>query len=361
MTAHEDHDHADHADDERAEGRDGRDASDRTGDVFEQPFDPLAEGALFSIFGAVGFDDTDAVEGLAQPPRHVGVDLLPFAEDGAEPPERIRHHRAEGGQDQQRDHRHLPVEIDQIAEGERRRKDTADEQHDAGADEVADAVGVGHNTRDQHAALGVVEEADRQADDVVMHPFAHLHDGPLRRHADHLRQRKRRDGLHQRRRADGQRQQQQQIEPVVGQDVVDEPLETRRQDEAAEPANDHQHEAEGELLPVRPHQPPRLRPRRGQRQGLFLFLLFHNTNRSWGQGESRLPVPSLTDPMCSAYFVLRRSAFRLFQEINYRAIVKRKGAPGTVSAKHPYVLRFTFYAEAAPSFSESPYRDDYFS
>ena len=44
--------------------------------------------------------------------------------------------------------------------------DAADQLHQAGADQVPDAFGVGHDARDQDAGLGRVEVADRQPHDV---------------------------------------------------------------------------------------------------------------------------------------------------------------------------------------------------
>ena len=63
----------------------------------------------------------------------------------------------------------------------------AGELHQAGADEVPDAFGVGHDARDQHAGLRRVEVADRQAHDVRLDVLAHVGDRALRRDAEHLR------------------------------------------------------------------------------------------------------------------------------------------------------------------------------
>ena len=72
------------------------------------------------------------------------------------------------------------------------RDDAADQLHEAGADQVPDPLGVGHDARDEHAGLGRVEVADRQPRDVLLHRRAHVGDRPLRRDAQHLRQRERR-------------------------------------------------------------------------------------------------------------------------------------------------------------------------
>ena len=74
----------------------------------------------------------------------------------------------------------------------------AHQLHQAGADEIADALGVAHDARHQHAGLGGVEVAHRQAHDVRLHALAHVGDGALRRDAEDLRQRERGDRLDQR-------------------------------------------------------------------------------------------------------------------------------------------------------------------
>ena len=64
----------------------------------------------------------------------------------------------------------------------------ADQLHQAGADEVADAFGVAHDARQQDAGLRRIEVAHRQAHDLGLHPLAHVGDRPLRGHAEDLRQ-----------------------------------------------------------------------------------------------------------------------------------------------------------------------------
>ena len=92
-----------------------------------------------------------------------------------------------------------------------RRDDAAGELHEAGADEVPDAFGVGHDARDQHAGLGRVEVADRQPRDVRLDAPPHVGDRALRGDAEDLRQRERRDRLDERRGAGRERQRHQQV------------------------------------------------------------------------------------------------------------------------------------------------------
>ena len=107
--------------------------------------------------------------------------------------------------------RQPPVEVEQHAEAEHGREDAADELHQAGADEIADAVGVAHDARQQHAGLRRIEVAHRQAHDVRLHALAHLGDRALRGDAENLRVDERRDRLNGRGDAAGERDRQQQI------------------------------------------------------------------------------------------------------------------------------------------------------
>ena len=108
------------------------------------------------------------------------------------------------------------------------------ELHEAGADQVPDAFGVGHDARDQDAGLRRVEVADRQPRDVRLDPAPHVGDRALRGHAEHLRQREGRDRLDERRGAGRQRERHQQLGALLPDDVVDQVLRGRRQHEARE-------------------------------------------------------------------------------------------------------------------------------
>ena len=90
----------------------------------------------------------------------------------------------------------MPVEIQQEAQRENRRHDAAGELHEAGADEIADAFGVVHDARDEHAGLRLVEVPHRQAHHVLFDAPPHVGDRLLRGDAEDLRQAERRDRLH---------------------------------------------------------------------------------------------------------------------------------------------------------------------
>ena len=220
----------------------------------------LREDELFALFRHVRFHDADAAQRFGQPSRHLRVDLAALAEERAQALERGCHPAAERAEDQDRDHRQLPVEIEQDDERDRRGQDRSGELHEARADEIPDAFRVGHDARDEDAGLRRVEIADRQAHDVRLDLFAHLGDRALRRDAEHLRVRERGRRIDDRRRAGGHGELRQQLPMALLDHVVHQVLRRRRQHEAGEAVDEHQAEAESEPLAVRPDQPARFFP-----------------------------------------------------------------------------------------------------
>ena len=105
--------------------------------------------------------------------------LAALAEDGANGLEGALQDKAEDQQHDKADQRHLHAELDEIAEGEERREDAAEEVDDASADEVADAFDVGHDAGDQGAGAVLIVEGDRQAADVRLDLHAQFGDEAL--------------------------------------------------------------------------------------------------------------------------------------------------------------------------------------
>ena len=202
------------AEDQRRRGADGGHAGHRLRDVAEQPVRALGEDHLFALLGRVGLDDADAAERFGEPAGHLRVDLAALAEQRPQPLERHRHPAAEGAEDQDRHRGQLPVEIKKDAERERGRHDRSRQLHDAGADEIPDAFGVGHDPRDEDAGLRRVEVPDRQAHHVRLDVLPHFGDGALAGHAEHLRVRERAGRIDERRHADRQPELRQQV-PLV--------------------------------------------------------------------------------------------------------------------------------------------------
>ena len=268
--AEEDHQHADDADDDGAARGGGRHAGHRLGDVAEQPVRALGEDDLLALLGGVGLDDPDAAERLGEAAGDFGVDLAALAEQRPQRAERERHPAAEDAEDDQRDGGQPPVQPEQHAHAEHGGDEAADELHEAGADQVPDAFGVGHDARDQDAGLRGIEVADRQPHHVRLHALAHVGDGALRGDAEDLRQPERGDGLHDGRGAGRERERQQQIGAVLADHFVDQPLGRRRQHQSGEAADEHQHEAEAEAPAVRPDELARFAPRGCGADLLFL-------------------------------------------------------------------------------------------
>ena len=137
--------------------------------------------------------------------------------------------------------RQPPVQVEQDAERDDGRQDRAGQLHQAGADQVPDAFGVGHDARDEDAGLGRVEVADRQAHDVRFDVLAHVGDRALRGDAQHLRvARTTSPASTSVARAGGQRQLRQQVPVLLADHVVHQVLRRRRQHEAGQPVDDHQ-------------------------------------------------------------------------------------------------------------------------
>ena len=237
----------------------------------------LGEDELFTLLGGVGLDDPDPTERLVQAAGHFGIDLPALAEERPEAIEGDRHRAAERGQRPKRREREPPVQVKEDAERDDGGHDAAGELDEAGADDVADTLGVRHDPRDQDAGLGRVEIAYGEAGHVRFDPPAHVCDRTLRGNTQHLRQRERCNRLDDGRRAGGERQRHQQVGPPLADDVVNQVLGRGRKDEADDPVDEHQCQAEGEPTLARQDQRTRLSPRRLCRE-----LLFGRTRRIGG-------------------------------------------------------------------------------
>ena len=258
VAADEHHRDADQAEDDRRERGDTRYPGERLRDVAEDAVRALGEDQLFALLGRVGLHDAHAAERLGEAAGYFGVDLAALAEQWAQALERHGHAGAERAEHQHGDGGQLPVEIQQDDQRQQCREDRSGELHQAGTDQVPDAFGIGHDARDEDAGLRRVEVADRQAHHVRFDVLAHLGDGALRGYAEHLRQRERRDRLDERRGRGRHGQLRQQI-PLIAQDhVVHQKLRGGGEDEAGEPVDDHQAEAETKALAVQPDEGARV-------------------------------------------------------------------------------------------------------
>ena len=281
MSSLEDHQDPDRTDDDGGERPHPRDPRHGRGDVAEQRIGPAGEHQPLAPFGAVGLDDANPAERLPQAAGHVGVQLAAVPKQRPQLGERVRHAAAEARQDEDRDQREPPVQVEQHPQRNRRRHEPADELHQTRADQVADALGVRHDARDQDAALGRVEVADRKPQDIRLHGAPHVGNGALGGDAEQLRQAKPGDGLDERGTAGRERQGQQQLGVMLIDDPVDDPLGRGGQDQARQPVDEQQAEPQGEAAAVRVDERPRLLPGAG-RDGLL-----GGSGRGVGHGSQR--------------------------------------------------------------------------
>ena len=222
--------------------------------------DPPSEHAILALFGDVRLDDTDAAEGFSEAAGNLRGDLAALAKERPKAPERHDHPRREDRKHDDTDDGELPVQIEQHAERDDGRHEAARQLNDTDPDEIADAIGVVHDAGDQHAGLRRIEVTDGKARDVPLHALAHVRDGALRRHAEHLRQAKMTSRVDQRGGGGGQRQRNQQVCPSLADDVVDEKFGRGGKDEAGKPVDEHQREAERQPATMGPDQLPGLGP-----------------------------------------------------------------------------------------------------
>ncbi len=240
------------------------------------------EHHLLASLGGVRLHDADASHRLRQPPGDIRVDDAALAEDGAELRERVRHRAAEDEQQRERDERELPVEPEEDAEREHGGDESAAQLHETRADEIPDPFGVGHDARDEDAALRGVEVADGQPKHVLLHLLAHVGDRALGGDAHDLRQGERRRRLDERRAGGRERERNEQVGALLSDDVVDEELRARREHQPREPVDEHEREADRELTAVRPDEGARLLPDVGEGGLLFLRVGGHSVQSNRG-------------------------------------------------------------------------------
>src|SRR5256885_8889281 len=121
-----------------------------------------SEGQLLAFLSGVCFNDANAAERFGQPSGKGRGYFAALAEQRSEPREGERQGRAESPQHQSRDQSQTPVKPEQNTQSYGRGDHAADQLHQAGADQIAYAFGVVHDSRNEFADLGRVEIADRQ-------------------------------------------------------------------------------------------------------------------------------------------------------------------------------------------------------
>ena len=196
---HQNHDDTDAADDQCGKSGEAGHASDGLCDVPEQLVHALGENQFFPPLSRIRLDDAHARQGLIQAPGDLRIDLASLDENGTQPREGKRHHARKRQENDQREHRQAPVESEEPGEGDRGSDQATRQLDQSRSDEISDAVGIGHDARNQHARLGGVEVRHRQASHVLLHGLPHVRDRSLGRDAEDLGEGKGRTRLHERR------------------------------------------------------------------------------------------------------------------------------------------------------------------
>ena len=185
------HEHDDGPDDAHQHGR--GEAHERGGgegaeDVLQQALDAGGEDLVLARLGVVALDHAHAAQRFGEASGDLGVDAAALAEDGADGAEGLLQAQSEDQQEAEGDGGHDRADADQHGEGDDGGEQSADEVDEAGADEVAHALDVGHDARDQRADLGGVEVLQRQAADVLLHAVAEFGDEALGGLGERLRE-----------------------------------------------------------------------------------------------------------------------------------------------------------------------------
>ena len=231
------------------------------------------EHQLLAAFRGVCLDDADSAQGLVEAAGDVRVDFSALPEERTQALEGNRHGGAEDAERRQGGQREPPVQIEQNGERDDSGDEAAHELHESGADEISDALGVGHDPGDQHAGLRRIEVADREPRHVRFDAAPHVGNRALCRHPQHLRERERGAGLHERCRTGGERERREQLGASLADDVVDQEFRRRGKHQSDEAVDDHQREADGETPAPRGDERAGLAPRGRRRHFLFRFVV----------------------------------------------------------------------------------------
>src|SRR6266403_4656006 len=97
---------------------------------------------LFALLGGVGLDDANTAERFGQAASEGRGYLTSLAEQRSQPGESKRQSRAESPEHQNCDRGQTPVEPEQNTESYGRGDKTANQLHQAGADQIPNAFGV---------------------------------------------------------------------------------------------------------------------------------------------------------------------------------------------------------------------------
>ncbi len=194
----------------------------------------------------VALDDANAAQGFGEAAGDFGVDFGALTEDGPDGLEGALEDEAEDEQDDEGDERHLDAELDEVDEGEESGEDSAEEVDYTGADEIADAFDVGHDTGDQGAGAVFVVEGDGEASDVGLDLHAEFCDEALAFFGEELGEGEGGYALEDGRRYDYPYDDGEEVELVLTHHVINEVFRGSWQNQATCAIYDHQKEASAE-------------------------------------------------------------------------------------------------------------------
>ena len=212
-------------------------------------------------FGVVTLHHPHSAQRFGEAAGDFGVDLGALAEDGTDHAEGLAEADPEDQQEGESDGRHHRADVHEHRKRDDRGQQSAYEVDQSGADEVAHALDVAHDARDQHAGLVGVVVGDGEPAHVLLHPAAQLGDQLLRGFGERLGQGERGQALNQGRREHDSDQRIEQMEMLLADDVVDQILGGSRQHQAGDAVDHHQPQAEAKQGTARADELPDLRQR----------------------------------------------------------------------------------------------------
>ena len=235
----------------KAHQRDGGQAAQH---IVEQALDAAREDARLLGLGVISLHHAHAGQRLGEPAGDLGVDLAALAEDRPDAPERLAQPQRERRDKQQGQPREQRADAQQQDQCNQRGQNPAYELDQARADEIADALHVGHDAGNQHPGLVGVVVRHRQAAHVFLDLAPQFRDQALRLFRKQLREDEGGDTLNDGGREHQQDQRLQHPGLVLHDDVIHQELGGTRQNQAGGPVDQHQQEAQRELPAARAHQ-----------------------------------------------------------------------------------------------------------
>jgi hypothetical protein len=130
----------------------------------------------FPLLGMIAFHHSHTAERFGEPAGNVGVDFAALPENRPDGPERLTQGQREAGNHHGGDPGHEEADLEQVNQYDERREYPAGKLDEASAEEIADALHVAHDARNQYASLIGVVVGYRQTADVFLNLAPQLGD-----------------------------------------------------------------------------------------------------------------------------------------------------------------------------------------